>query len=240
MPQFLIPPGYQVGETVELAQDESHHIRNVFRLQRGAAVRLFDGQAAFLGRIDEVGVKVVTVYLEKKLASSQNPRPIILYQALLKGEKMEWVLQKSTELGVDEIHPFTSERTVVKLTGKDKTERWQKICDQAVKQCGRDNRPIVNPTMTFVEVLKELQDQSAILCWEGTPAVPIREIFNTPSEKPLCILIGPEGGFSQNEVTQAKATGCLVVTLGAQTLRAETAALVALAIVHYEISRGET
>lgn len=240
MPQFLIPPGKQPDDRVALSPEESHHAARVLRLERGAHVRLTDGAGAlFTGRIETITPKQTIVWIEAKLPDTNLQSQIMLAQGLLKGEKMEFVIQKAAELGAHTLIPFTSSRTVAEWKGEaKKLERWRKIAEAASKQCGRATHLQVREPLPFKKLLEEGAD-AKILFWEeerNAPGMASRRGAwpSAPTER-ILLVIGPEGGFSQQEVEEAKSQHCLVLTLGSLTLRAETAAVTVLSILQYEL-----
>lgn len=230
MPQFLIPPGNGPGDRIQLSEEESHHVRNVFRLQRGAEIQLTDGKGQiFLGRIEEIGIKLVTVFLEKQLPSPSSAQRIILWQGLLKGEKMDWLVQKVTELGLTELRPFVSSRCVARITDRDKSNRWQRISDEAMKQCGRADQMKIFPPVAFNDVISHPQEGIKIL-FDKRDAKPLSGLRG---QQKIHLMIGPEGGLTEEEIFRATGLGFAPVSLGPLTLRSETAALAALSIAHY-------
>ncbi|HEX5036697.1 MAG TPA: 16S rRNA (uracil(1498)-N(3))-methyltransferase [bacterium] len=235
MPQFLIPAGKKAGDSVNLSPEESRHLAKVLRAKAGDRVKLTDGSGSlFRGRITAVSPRGVTVAIEEASASKSPNGRILLAQGLLKGEKMEFVLQKAAELGAAEVLPFTSSRTVAAWKKEPrKLQRWQKIAEGASKQSGRATHLKVTEPAPFAQVLKTEADDKILFWEEGGPSPKEFLVGRRPDR--IVILIGPEGGLSQEEVDQAFAAGFVVLSLGPLTLRAETAAMTALAIVNYEL-----
>lgn len=235
MPQFLIPPGNSPGDRIPLSEEESHHVRNVFRLQRGAEIQLTDGTGQiFLGRIEEIGIKIVTVFLEKQLPSTASNQVIVLWQGLLKGEKMDWLVQKATELGLTELRPFVSSRCVARITDRDKSNRWQRISDEAMKQCGRADQMKIFPPVAFNDIISHPQEGIKILFdkRDEKPLSDLRAGLRGPQK--IHLMVGPEGGLTEEEVAQVTNLGFTTTSLGPLTLRSETAALAALSMIQYE------
>jgi 16S rRNA (uracil1498-N3)-methyltransferase len=161
-----------------------------------------------------------------------------LAQSLLKGEKMDYLIQKATELGVKEIVPFLSSRSIPLLEGSKRSarlRRWGKIAIEASKQCGRGVVPVIQPIQEYSELLvSTAQDSFRLILWEreGTR---LREVLTNFKEKTkVFFMVGPEGGFSQEEVENAKQAGFLPVSLGERILRSETVSLSLLSIFQYE------
>lgn len=236
MTQFLIPAGYQIGMRLKLSPEEAHHVRNVFRLPRGSVIRLFDGEGhGYKGRIEEIGIKDVTVLLEERLPETASTGTVSLYQGILKGEKMDWLVQKAAELGVSELHPFVSARSVVKISSHDKAVRWQKIADAALKQCGRPLRMKVFSPLPFDQLVQKQIEPAVIFLWEGEKNTRLGAGLKPCQEgSHISLFVGPEGGFSEEEVAVAKRNQWPLAGLGPVILRSETATLVALTVIQYE------
>jgi 16S rRNA (uracil1498-N3)-methyltransferase len=235
VPQFLIPPGKKLGEVVTLPAEESRHLVKVLRAKLGERVRLTDGAGSlFQGRIVSISAKGVTVTIESAAASKATNGRVILVQGLLKGEKMEFVIQKAAELGAAEIVPFTSSRTVAAWKKEPrKLERWRKIAEAASKQSGRATHLKVREPGTLASILEIPADGKIVFWEEGGPTA--REFLVGRHPQRLLVMIGPEGGLSTEEVDRARSLGFTVLSLGPLILRAETAALAALSIVQYEL-----
>ncbi len=178
--------------------------------------------------------------LDKQKCASEPETRVTLYQGVPKGSKMETVIQKTVEMGVDTIVPVFMERTIVVEKGNfnKKLVRWQKIADEAVKQCKRGMIPKVEESRSFQEMTSELSDYDLVICpYENEESYTIKECLQslkTPVKK-VAIIIGPEGGFSDKEADLMKNIGAALVTLGKTILRTETAGLAALAMVMYEL-----
>ena len=239
------------GMWVELSENESRHLLSVLRLGPGDEIELLDGRGGSApARIDFKGKSPGAVLIESpRIDPSRTSAPVELYMAVLKGEAMEWVIEKSVELGVRALTPVETEFSVVKLKKKGLEsfqERWQKMADQALKQCGRLDRMVIHTPVPLEAALEKSgpwvwldEDLAAKGGVEHhlTRACPL-----APEERPVRILIGPEGGFSPKEksrllqLTGSKKREINRVHLGSLILRAETAALASVAIVvgqHY-------
>ena len=168
-------------------------------------------------------------------AASTLPR-VTIAQGVPKGQKMDFVVEKLTELGAGAIVPLQSERTIVSDVSPNKIERWRRLAKSAAQQCGRSDIPEVADPLTFEKMLARFKDYDCVLAaWEVAERVPLREclpdlIANADN---VLVLIGPEGGFSHAEAEAAKEAGAQLVSLGSRILRTETAALVVLAIIGY-------
>ena len=167
-----------------------------------------------------------------------SPLEITLAQSLLKGEKMDYLIQKATELGVKEIVPFFSSRSVPLLEKSRRLERhhrWEKIAIEASKQCGRGILPNVKPLQDYSEMLRSVSSDSLrLILWERG-GVSLKQILEGSTEKKrIFFIVGPEGGVSQEEVAESKEMGFIPITLGKRIVRAETASLCLLSILQYE------
>jgi len=238
---FVLPEC--IGEyKVSFDEEDSHHIKNVLRLNEGDVIEVCNG----LGNLFEVKItsnernRVCGRILKKVECKKGDDLRVTLFQAILKGSKMDFVIQKATEIGVVRIVPVFTERTVVDLqNGKDKKRllRWKKITMEASKQSKRVTVPKIDDPMDLVELPKVLSDFDRILIfWEDEKERGIRDVLDSLKCSNVAIIIGPEGGFSEREVNLVKGVGGKTVTLGDNILRAETAGLVASAIVLYELN----
>ncbi len=226
----------------ELGREDFHYIKNVLRLKPGDGLLLFDGKGTeYNGTIREFGKKKILVDITASDRVEDDAPPIILAQALPKENKMDFIIQKATELGVSRIIPFTSSRTVPKLSGDKaaaRLKRWRKIAAEASKQCGSSQVPEVTDLHTFETMLDEAGDRTIkLFFWEEESRLGIGDILRGKTglaETPLFIAVGPEGGFSGNEADLARRRGFTTAHLGRRILRVETASLVILSILQYE------
>jgi 16S rRNA (uracil1498-N3)-methyltransferase len=216
------------------------HIRKVLRLKAGDEILVFDGSGKeFEGTIVEerrssVMVKVQGIFSSKGDSSLE----VTLAQSLLKGEKMDYLIQKATELGVKEIIPFFSSRSVPlweKSRRPNRHHRWEKIAVEASKQCGRGVVPKIESLQDYPGMLRAAStDHLRLILWERD-GIKLKEVLERSGEKTkIFFVIGPEGGFSLDEVDEATRAGFVAVTLGKRILRAETASLCLLSILQYE------
>ncbi len=232
MRRFYINPG-NINETrAILTGPESHHLRVVLRLEAGEKIELFDGTGAIyqavIRDIDKKEVLLQTI--SKQMAEECGPS-VHFAQALLKGKKMDFLIQKATELGIEAIHPFTSLHCAVQPS-YDKTKRWEKISIEACKQCGRPKPLSCYPVCDLSQVLKKGKSHDTkLIFWEKEKAA--LDLVLQTSVQSIFMLIGPEGGFSDGEVESALRQNFQPVSLGRRILRAETAAFCAMSIVQY-------
>ncbi|MES2818834.1 MAG: 16S rRNA (uracil(1498)-N(3))-methyltransferase [Pseudomonadota bacterium] len=227
--RFFIDAPLGLGQH-ELPEAQAHYIGRVLRLGPGAAVQLFDGSGdEFLGELIEVGKKSVRVELRERL-SGQPPSPLAVHlgQGLSRGERMDWAIQKATELGVGEITPIVSARCEVRLKDERSEKRmahWRQVATSACEQCGRSVLPVIHPPQLLADWLIQIQADLKLVL--HPVAEPLTSHVRPQS---LAFLIGPEGGLSDAEVAQAQDSGFHAARLGPRVLRTETAAVVALTV----------
>ena len=220
------------------AEDAGHALR-VLRLENGDEVELVCAPARYLAEIDLTEDGEVRLRVTEKLRDTEAQTRVTLYQGLPKADKMEWIVQKSTELGAAAIAPVAMIRSVVKLEGKDaakKTERWQKIAREAVKQCARVNAPEVKMPRKLAAMKDELNALDVLIVpWEDARDGSIADClapFKANERVSVGILIGPEGGIAPEEAEWlTHEAGAKLVTLGPRILRTETAAIASQTIV---------
>jgi 16S rRNA (uracil1498-N3)-methyltransferase len=235
---FSIEPLTEPGAVVRLDPDESHHGRCVLRLRAGDRTAVFDSAGSqFVATIQGVEDKRLLLVLAKPLAAAPEPPiPISLYLALTKGEAFDSILQRAVELGAAEIVPFVAERSVPTVgRGKDlerKVGRWRQILLSATKQCGRARLTAVTAPCPFNEAIARPDAGSLRFCCAPDAAAPkfseMLRSLSLSSAQSLAIMIGPEGGLTDGEITTARDHGWHLVSLGPRILRVETAATAAL------------
>lgn len=246
MSQFFSPPESVKGDKIFIEGKEAHHLLKVMRLKLGDRVTIFDGKGkTYLGVIIEERKKsaVVSILSKRKLEKLEKPT-ITLMQGIPARGKMDYLIEKATELGVDNIIPVETKRSVVKMN-RAKAElaqrRWEKIAVSASKQCGRLKLPIISPIIKFTQILRKIPeyDLTLFLCL-SFQAIPLKKIFQGRIRpQNILVFIGPEGGFSLEEIEQAKFSGCNLITLGDNVLKSDTAALAVLSILLYKYGRKE-
>jgi 16S rRNA (uracil1498-N3)-methyltransferase len=244
MRRFFVEPDDIAGAQAFLTGQEARHIANVLRLAPGATITLFDGSGSYyeaqLVRVTPTRVETRIVSITPYIDTGETDRPALhLAIALLKGKKMNFLIQKSTELGVASLRPFRSQYCAVYDDAAGKIPRWQRIAREACKQCNRPKPPAVCKTADFTDLLaatgQEHHDLKLIF-WEETGGKTLQEILGPLQQiKSSMVIIGPEGGFSSAEVEDALAAGFTAVTLGRQILRSETAAIAAISILQYKL-----
>jgi 16S rRNA (uracil1498-N3)-methyltransferase len=240
MVRFYVPQPRLEKGMLKVEGEEVKHIRKVLRLTEGDEITVFDGLGKeFEGTIVEEGLSSVVIRVKSVYPSKRDsPLEVTLAQSLLKGEKMDYLIQKATELGVKEIMPFLSSRSVPLLEKSKKLKRhhrWERIAIEASKQCGRGVVPMIEFLQDYSEMLQKASPNALRLILSEREGIKLKETLERSKEKKkIFFVIGPEGGFSQGEVDEAKRAGFIPVTLGKRILRAETASLCFLSIVQYE------
>ncbi|PJD90546.1 MAG: 16S rRNA (uracil(1498)-N(3))-methyltransferase [Legionella sp.] len=227
------PGTYQPGEIVSLSESAAQHVGLVLRMPVGAELVLFRGDnCEFSATISLIHKKTIQVHIDSvQTVNRQSPRAIHLAQAIAKGDKMEWIIQKAVELGVTSITPLTTERCVVRLDEtrlQKKQLQWQAIAVSACEQSGRTDVPVIYPACSLEHYLTTTPAQYRfVLSPMATQSWPT--LSHDSSE--LTLLIGPEGGFSEHEIQLAVEHQAHPVRLGPRILRTETAAIVALGMM---------
>ena len=228
------------GEDIVITGDDAHHIANVLRLGCGEIIAICDKLGFdYVCEIVSVSKNEVLLKAKEKHPSKGEPKTkVTLYQALLKGDKFEFVIQKAVELGVDRIVPCDSERCVTKIDAKKakaKTERWNKIAESAAKQSGRGIIPKVEMPMTFKKAAEDfLGRQLPVMAYEEEQHVSLKKVLTQTDATDIGLFIGSEGGFAPKEAHFLVDGGAKSVTLGKRILRAETAPIATLAMIFYE------
>ena len=215
-----------------LCEEDARHATRVLRMREGEGCELFADGRRFSGEIASIGEEV-EVRITGEMPSTEAKLRITLYQGLPKADKMELIVQKSVELGACAVVPVAMSRCVVQLDAKDgrkKQERWQKIAREACKQSGRCEMMQVSEPISFRQLLAKLpQHQAAIVPWEDARGYSLAKFHHEhPDVTDLAIVIGPEGGMSEDEIARMKEASCQSVTLGPRILRTETAGLCAM------------
>jgi len=227
---FIPPEIIAAKQHVKVPHEKSRYLLSVLRCKEDDAVTVIDGiGGAYEARIVSIIKKDVFIDITGELSlNSELPVPLTLCQGLLKGEKMDLVIQKATELGVAEIVPLVTERSIVKETRKVK--RWHTIAEEAAEQCGRAVVPLVRDPEKLNDIL-DGEKVNGLLFWEGGGRALSEAMGVIDSGRTAHIFIGPEGGFTAAEVRKAEGHGIVRTTLGKRILRAETAAIAAIALI---------
>jgi 16S rRNA (uracil1498-N3)-methyltransferase len=222
-------------DSVVLIGVDASHICTVLRLRAGDKVQVLDGKGSlYLVQLVDVKAKLVKgKIISSEQVNTESPLTIHLGQSLIKGNKFDVVLRKSIELGVETITPLVTERTVVKSDGNKKIARWKKIAKESCKQCGRSSIPKVSGSIIKLDVFFQQESDAdlKLMFWELESENGLRDVNPEKTPSSVSVLIGPEGGFTIEEVETARSHGFQTVSLGPRILRAETAPLVALSLL---------
>jgi 16S rRNA (uracil1498-N3)-methyltransferase len=249
MPIYFIQSESIQNNRIILSGDLAHHLRDVLRCEAGETVELVDEkQARYRTELTQVTKqKIVASILQKNEKPAPSGPSIFLAQAVLKGDKMDWVIQKAAELGVNTILPVVTERTIARPRAEREAhqiDRWRKIAKEASQQCGRSDIPMVRTVVSLDALLKNPPDASLkLIPWEQEQKPSLKAVLaeanlRAPAgqwDNSMIVLIGPEGGLTPSEVERARKTGWISVSLGPRILRAETAGLAVIAILQYEL-----
>lgn len=234
MPRFFIDPGQMVGHAIELTGEDAHHLSRVLRLGPGAAITVLDGTgAAYEAVVETVEKERVSARVTGTGEAAEPPVALTLYQGMPKGDKWELVIQKATELGATRLVPVAAARSVVQLKGdklEGKLARWRKIAREAAEQCERGRVPEVEGPVA-VGGLKPAEGGLLLVLSERVtgPSLPKALPAEMPAE--VAVAVGPEGGWTPEELEAMRQAGAVEVSLGKRILRTETAGLAALAMV---------
>lgn len=252
-PRFFISPDQVIVPHIIVSGEDVRHIAAVLRMKTGDELMLCDGMGTdYLVRISDLGKSEIKTEIVGRSKREIRYPLITLGQGLPKSDKMDWIVQKATELGVADIAPLITERTIVKIKDEGKrAERWRKIAREAAMQSNRPDIPAIGRIVSFKDFLRTpntLLSREALeitgagsepgtlslFPWEEATA-PIKDVLhNSKDVKNIIVLIGPEGGFSAAEAEAAEGGGFRLVSLGPNILRTETAAIAALSMIGYE------
>ncbi len=239
--RFFIPPEWLRPPLVHLQGDTAHQIRSVLRMRPGDEVIVLDNSGS------EWQVKLTTItkdyvvgqIITRRTVASEPQLHLTLYQAMLKGDRFEWVLQKGTELGVSCFVPTVCQRSVVRNRAAvaAKHTRWLRIIKEAAEQSGRGKLPRLERGMSLVEAIARAQGHELIVMpWEEASRTALKNFLGTnPEARSVAVFIGPEGGFTNEEAQLARRFGAGLVKLGPRILRAETAGITVCAAILYEL-----
>ena len=232
-----VPGPLTAGRHHTIDGDAANHIARVLRLRQGDPLTLFDGRGGdYAARVEEIrkGAVIVSV-AEPSPVARESPLPITLAQGVSRGERMDWVVQKATELGVTRIIPVLTERSLVRLDAQQaqrKRLHWQAIAVAACEQSGRDRIPPLDAPLTLTELVGKADSRATRVLLSPTGSWRVADLLRT--EAGIVVLIGPEGGLAEAEQRAALTAGFLAVRLGPRVLRTETAAVAALTLLQHQ------
>jgi 16S rRNA (uracil1498-N3)-methyltransferase len=239
--RFFVSTSDIEGDRVRLSREQAHQVRHVLRLGSGDPIVVLDDRGT------EYEVVLTTVGAQEAVGRIMSTRPaagepkvqLTLFQSLLAREKFEWVLQKATEVGVTQIVPVGAERSLLraKQIEENKLDRWRRILVEAAEQSHRGRIPRLGATVSFSAAVSQLPDFDRSLIAAPSGATTLREALREIGyeEPAIALLVGPEGGFTDAEVALAREKGAIAIGLGPRVLRTETAAVVASALILYEL-----
>ncbi|MFA5072946.1 MAG: 16S rRNA (uracil(1498)-N(3))-methyltransferase [Nitrospirota bacterium] len=239
LPRFFITPDQVQDRGITIVGDDVHHIRSVLRMQLGDMLTLSNGQGIeYVARITDITKQKIKAEIVSESEGRILLPQVILGQGLPKSDTMDLIVQKATELGVEQIVPLITERTVVKIGQEQKRiSRWQKISLNAAKQSDRSTIPHITDIQSFTGFLNSLESRpdTLFLIPDEHATGSLKQILREQKEiQKVTIVIGPEGGFSEKELQAARSKNFHPISLGSTILRTETAALAALSIIRYE------
>jgi len=240
--RLFVPAEKWIGALAVVEGEPHRHLARVLRARPGDKVTLFDGRG---GEADaevlaiERDQTTLSLGARRQVAAPAGPR-VVLLQSLARGEKMDFIVQKTTELGVHEIVPIAAGRSVARLPGAEATPRrarWEKIAQEAARQCGRADVPAIAAPRSLADAVASSDgnqpDHLRLALWEGSRGRPLRAALADRAPNAVTLLVGPEGGFAEEEIAAAAQSGFEIVGLGPRILRVETAAVVAVALVQF-------
>lgn len=238
--RFFIPAAWLTPPVVSLYDETARQIRTVLRMKPDDEIIVLDNSGVEwqvrLTGVDKQGV--TGQIIDRRPAPGEPAVELTLYQATLKGQKFEWVLQKGTELGVGRFAPVICRRSVVDngVALTKKYSRWRRIIQEAAEQSGRGKLPELAPPLSFAEALRQanLQYGLGLMPWTGAETS-LKAVLAGKKAGRIAVFIGPEGGFTGTEAGRAQESGVQPVTLGPRILRAETAGLAVCAAIFYEL-----
>ena len=252
IPRFFVEPWQIAGESVQISGEELVHLARVLRLTPGSTVTICDGTGQeYRTVLKEILPEMAVAQIVQRMPSTVEPRvKITLVQGIPKADKMDFIIQKGTELGISEFLPVFTERTVVQLSGAKalrRAERWQRIAKEAAKQSQRAIIPKVHSAITWQECLTRYREKTrgrlGLFPWEKlageeSTGSGLRSVWadtlKQSDVRDIWVFIGPEGGWSEREAEEAAAMGIAALSLGSRILRTETAGIVAAALILYE------
>ncbi len=234
MPRFKINSEDISENLVRIEGDNYRHIALVLRMKVDDNVMLFDSDGVeydcVIKRISKNDLLAEIVNNNK--INRESPIKTTLFQAIIKGDRMDLIIQKATELGVNSIYPIVTDRSDVKNTNK--IQRWQKIADESIKQCGRAVSPKVHSEIKFKQVFELEKSDLNLIFYEIENSLTITDIRSSSKIESASLIIGPEGGFTENEVALAEDNNFKSVGIGPRILRSETASIAAITLIqHY-------
>jgi 16S rRNA (uracil1498-N3)-methyltransferase len=239
--RFFVTPAALKDGVVHFTDAQAHQMRDVLRMRAGQEVLALDNLGTeYRVTLREISRSVVRGEIVERRAARGEPKTkIVLYQALVKADKFEWVLQKGTEIGVTEFVPMHTTRAMANNVSKQKYARWTQILTEAAEQAGRGKIPQLQALQSFGDALGQAQTRggATYVLWENETALDLKRALEITNAEWFHVFVGPEGGFTEQEIALAQTFGAPSVGLGPRILRTETAGMVAISAILY--ARGD-
>jgi 16S rRNA (uracil1498-N3)-methyltransferase len=248
MPRFFVEPEAICKGHATVTGGDAYHIARSLRMAVGDEITLADGSGKeYICRLTKIrDEECCAEILTEQASTCESPAEITLYMAYPKSDKLELIIQKCTELGVSQVIPVETSRSVVHLDGNKagkKLERWQKIAQEASQQSKRVQVPTVGPYYNWKQMLKALEQAEGltIVFWEDEQTQSLKALLRSQMAKPqrINLIVGPEGGLSEDEVAQLRDLGAVSASLGKRILRTETAGMAGISMIMYEFDELE-
>jgi 16S rRNA (uracil1498-N3)-methyltransferase len=237
--RFYVPRDSIRDLHATLSPGQAHHLRDVMRIRAGEVVEIFDGTGrGYLGEV-ELQDSTVSICRLRSLPPEESLVRVVLAAALVKSSKFEWMLQKATELGVDEFIPLKTCRSEIRIAESKilpRMERWSRIVQESSKQCRRLTAPAIHMPLSFSDFLETVKGYSCPKLLFHENAEDPWKVDPGMLSNPILLCIGPEGGWEDGEIKAAAQAGCQIFSMGSRILRAETAAIAAVSIVQYHVN----
>lgn len=235
MSRIFVSQNLKPNSSLILTGEEHHYIKNVLRMNVGDPLYLFNGgEEEFSAQITSLDKNKITLQiLTSQKTNKESHLEIVIGQGIPKGSKLDDLIPKVTELGISALIPLITERSDLKKASSQKVIRWKKIARTCAQQTGRTKVPAISSPKSLTEFLTHYPDHEKILFYELENSKTLIEVLSTSSASRFCLLIGPEGGFSPQEIAQAQKAKFHVVSLGKRILRTETVAPAVTAILQY-------
>ena len=240
LPRFLATDLDPSSGTASLSADEAHHLTHVLRLRFGDEIAVFDGNGReYRARIERVSREGALLHLIEEISAAPEPAVrLTLAQAVLKGDKMEDVVRDATMMGVAAIEPLISTHTTVRMKALSEgqvTDRWRRIAVASAKQCRRAVLPVIGNGTAFDEMVVQDTAEMRLMLVEPTGAIEGHPVSTVQGQRPrsATLIVGPEGGWTPEEIETAVRAGWMPITLGRRTLRADAVAIVAIGVLQF-------
>lgn len=244
MQRYFVNDSFDENKQISIPGESAHHISKVMRMEKGDQIIVVQNNIAYVCTILSVGQEVIAKQTGETVPSPEMPIQVDIACGLPKGDKLEFIAQKGTELGMHALIPFVAERSIVKWDekkGEKKTKRWEKIAQEAAEQCHRTFVPIISSPLTFKQLIEIFPKYDAVFIADEENAKGMRTRFADKLKKvydnelkSILLIFGPEGGISRKEAQIFQENGAETISLGPRILRAETAPLYALSAISYE------